>query len=180
MAKNNNQTATRNKCQKYEKAITHFVIGEEMGMTKEELFEHLKVCKPCRQELTQWQDTYQVMRTEAFARTPEGKAKMQKDLTGLKEMMKRQPLPPQVKDTITIQKIDEGAGKVWQTLGKYGPVELPELPEKANLDPYLALLSTGWLAGERKVDFDPNKIPPNVVLTKNEQARFRRQNNVQL
>jgi len=183
MAKNNS-TKARNKppakgCQKYEQAITHFVLGEEMDITKEELFGHLKVCKECRKDLTEWQDTMTVMKMEAFSKTPAGKAKMQQDLTKLKERMRRESLPPQIKDTITVEKIGWVAGDLVKVIGTHGPVSLPDLAEKANIDPSLALLSAGWLARENKVSFDHTKTPPDVILTPHEQARFRRQNSAQ-
>jgi hypothetical protein len=110
-------TQTMNKCKKYEMAITHYVTGEPctspdtsgsrsretvqgehlpagkagMGITKEALFEHLKGCKNCRRDLTEWQDTYAVMCAESFSKTPQGQAKMEKDLTALKDMMSRIP-----------------------------------------------------------------------------------------
>ena len=46
-----------------------------------------------------------------------------------------------------------------------GPVGLPDLPEKINRDPWLIVLSTGWLARENKVNIDP-KDPPNVSLNR--------------
>jgi len=177
--KNKNSTQTKGKCEKYGLAITNFVLGEDMGMTKEELFEHLKGCKECRKDLTTWQDTYTVMRTEAFSKSPEGKAKMHQDLTKLKERMRRESLPPQIKDTITVEKVGWVAGDLVKVIGMHGPVSLPDLAEKANIDPSLALLSAGWLARENKVYFDHTKTPPDVILTPHEQARFRRQNGTQ-
>jgi len=152
----------KNQCQRYEKAITHFVTGEDMGMSKEELFEHLKSCKNCRRDLTEWQDTVTVMRTEAFSKTPEGQAKMHSDLAKLKERMKT-GLPPVVREEITTEKIGLTAGEVWRFLDKHGSTSLPVLPEKINRDPYLTILSTGWLAKENKVRIDATKQPPIVT-----------------
>ena len=163
-------------CEKYEQAITHFVLGEQMDITKEKLFAHLKVCKECRKDLTEWQDTMTVMKMEAFSKTPEGKAKMQQDLTKLKERMKRESLLPPVKEDITVEKIGWTAGNILKLVATQGPVSLPDLPEKANTDPYLVISSIGWLAREGKVSFDHTKTPPDVILTPQEQARFRRQN----
>lgn len=175
MGKKNN-TKTKNPCEKYELAITNYVLSEDMGMTKDELFEHLKGCKECRRDLTEWQDTMTVMKMESFSKTQEGKAKMQQDLSKLKERMKRESLPPTLKEHITVAKVGWTAGNVLKLVATNEPVSLPDLAEKANIDPELALLSAGWLARENKVTFDHTKRPLHVMLTPEEQERFRRQN----
>jgi len=165
MAKKNNQTATKNKCQKYEKAITHYVTGEEMGMTKKELFEHLKGCKNCRRDLTEWQDTYAVMCAESFSKTPQGQAKMQKDLTALKEMMKKTSLPieksiparPAKAGGDTKWEIKSAAERIYQVLKENGKTPIPVLRKKAELFDFPFYEALGALADQGRAILHKDK-----------------------
>jgi hypothetical protein len=156
--KNNKSTKTKkakdNPCEKYELAITNFVLGEDMGMTKDELFEHLKGCKNCRRDLTEWQDTYTVMRMESFSKTPEGKAKMQQDLAKLKERMKRESLPTPIGKEIPIDvkwEIGSAAGKVYDLLKTKGKLSIPVIVKYTGLKEYNVQQGIGWLAGQEKI-----------------------------
>ena len=122
---NKNSTKAKNKppitgCKKYEQAITDFAAGQKMDITKEELFAHLKNCKECRKDLTQWQDTMTVMKTEAFSKTPEGQAKMKGDFAKLKAKLDQVPAPGQpagIGNRInTADKYGTTAGVIWRYL----------------------------------------------------------------
>ena len=174
MAKNNNPNSgmTKNACEKYGLAITNYVLGEAMGMTKEELFAHLKVCKDCRRDLSEWRDTHTVMKTEAYYQTAAGKAKMKRSFEDVKRQVAGQPLsavptaqagqpapahPSGVKllpgEHLLDHKehIGSAAGVVWHWLGKYGKSNLTDLPQKAKLSPLNAYEAVGWLANEKKI-----------------------------
>lgn len=81
------QIKAKNPCEKYELAVTDYVMGQAMKMPKEELWEHLKTCKNCRRDFADWQDTYTVMKTEAYYNKPEGKQKMKESFETLKKRM---------------------------------------------------------------------------------------------
>lgn len=81
------QIKAKNPCKKYELAVTDYVLGQAMKMPKEELWEHLKTCKNCRRDFADWQDTYTVMKTEAYYNKPEGKQKMKESFEALKRRM---------------------------------------------------------------------------------------------
>jgi len=61
----------------YTQTITDYVLGEAVGVTKEELFNHLRACKQCREEFFNWEDFYAVLRTEAHDAKPEVKERCQ-------------------------------------------------------------------------------------------------------
>ena len=57
-------------CEEYGLAITNFVIGEKMNMTKERLFEHLRQCQKCQDDLRNWKATHAAMRATALDSSP--------------------------------------------------------------------------------------------------------------
>jgi len=177
---NNNSTKAKNKppitgCRKYEQAITHFAAGQQMDITREELFAHLKNCKECRKDLSQWQDTLTVMKTEAFSKTAEGQAKMKGDFAKLKAKLDQVPVPGQPvgagnPDEIvgirasnspssltgsnrinTADKYGTTAGVIWQYLGKNGKTDISQIAADINIDIDTVKYSVGWLLGQEKL-----------------------------
>jgi len=163
----NKKDKAKNPCEKYELAITDFVMGREMKMPKEELLEHLKTCKNCRRDLTDWQDTYTVMKTEAYYNTSEGKKKMKDSFEALKRKMagveKEIPktLPPVI-DTKWL--VGSAAGKILDCLRKNGFVmAIPELRHKTGLVDYPFYEGIGWLDREKKVIVRGHNNQPEYV-----------------
>ena len=157
---NKNSTKAKNKppitgCKKYEQAITDFAAGQKMDITKEELFAHLKNCKECRKDLTQWQDTMTVMKTEAFSKTPEGQAKMKGDFAKLKAKLDQVPAPGQpagIGNRInTADKYGTTAGVIWRYLGKNGKTSISKIAEDINIDIDTTKYAAGWLLGQEKL-----------------------------
>ncbi len=157
---NNNSTKAKNRppiagCKKYEQAITHFVIGEQMDITKEELFAHLKNCKECRKDLTQWQDTMTVMKTEAFSQTPAGQAKMKGDFAKLKAKLDQVPAAGQPSDAgkriNTTDKYGTTSGIIWRYLGKNGKSSVSRISEDIHIDIDTVKYAVGWLLGQEKL-----------------------------
>jgi len=146
---------TKNGCEKYEQAITNYVLGEAMGMTKEALFEHLKTCKACRRDLTEWRDTYSVMKTEAYYQTPQGKAKMKRSFEDVKRQVAA--VAPQGQPVGEKRPIDDeqhtglAAGKIYQVLKENGEMPYPVIRQKTGLwsEPFYEAM--GWLAREKKI-----------------------------
>lgn len=88
----------KNKCDKYGIAITDYVLGEEMDITYDELFNHLRECVECRKDLANWQTTYAALRTDAYHKTPEAKKRMQELLDKIHNLPEA-PKPPICKIT---------------------------------------------------------------------------------
>lgn len=72
--------------------------------------------------------------------------------------------------------IGETAGTVWRTLGARGRVALTTLPKLVRRDVALVQQAVGWLARERKVEFEREGRALYVRLTPAEAEAFRRQN----
>lgn len=89
------KTEQANPCEKYELAITNYVLGEAIPIPKEELFNHLRKCPNCREDLKDWQATYSVMRAEAYDARPEVKARSKAFIKKLAS----QPLPAQTQQS---------------------------------------------------------------------------------
>lgn len=83
------KTEKASPCEKYELAITNYVLGEKIQMLKGELFNHLRTCPNCRADLKDWQATHSVMRAEAYDSKPEVKARSE---AFIKKLV-NQPLP---------------------------------------------------------------------------------------
>lgn len=179
---------TKNQCEKYELAITNYVLGEAMGMTKEALFEHLKTCKNCRRDLTEWRDTYSVMKTEAYYQTPQGQAKMKRSFEDVKRQVAaatpaetRLPKPKGVVQVKPIpgevildpeEHIGHFAGVVWHHLALNGRVKEGELKRKVKLSARAFDRAIGWLAHEKKIHQARVKRTNYVYLTPLEREKY--------
>lgn len=153
-----------NACTEYEMDLTDYVRGDMTFLTKEKqdkLFVHLRKCVKCRKEFSDWENVHAMLVSKAHHDKPETKQK----LAELKERLKREFLPHEVTEKITVEKVGWMAGDIVKFLEQHGTVSLTDLPEKIKRDPYLTVLSTGWLARENKVWIDP-KEPPNVSLNR--------------
>ncbi len=51
----------------------------------------------------------------------------------------------------TLEQFGRNAGRIWQTLQKYGTLSKEQLQEKTQLRPYEIDISVGWLARENKI-----------------------------
>ncbi|MFH1231305.1 MAG: winged helix-turn-helix domain-containing protein [Planctomycetota bacterium] len=154
-------------CTEFEMDLTDYVTGDTTFLTKEreaKLFEHLRQCKTCRQDLFDWEEVFGAIVTKLHHDKPETKQK----LAELRQRIKQEFLPSKVRGTITKAKVGFVAGDIRDFLIKNGPVSLPDLSDKMNLDPYLAVLSTGWLMREDKINIDQSKIPPVVDANEKE------------
>jgi len=149
----------KNKCKKYGIAITDFVLGEEMDITRKELFNHLRKCADCRADLSNWQTTYAALRTEAYHKTPEAKKRMEE----LWEKIKNLPASPSHSELPPLclgVKVDEtqrkaleeakkkiflASGKVCQFLKINGATPLMELRQGTGLINKPFYETMGWL-----------------------------------
>ena len=154
-------------CEKYELAITNYALAEDMGISKEELYEHLATCKKCQQDLTEWSTAVGILRAEMHDARPEAKKKR----IDLLSKIKGQPVPtPAVPPTWNT--VGKAAGEMWKCLGEKGPTVLTNLPQVCAMDFWLAASTYGWLLREQKLKVDQSKFPPIVQLTADEQNRY--------
>jgi len=175
--KTNNKKAKDNPCKKYERAITKYILGEEMEISQAELFTHLRQCKPCRDELLNWQDTSALLKTEAHFNKPEVQKKYQDMLQEIKRgsptqdfgMVRPVTLPP---PRDTDKEIGLGAGAIYDCLKKNGPILIPLIREKTNLLDYPFRESMGWLAREKKITFYGDPKTGFASLNPGEQMRL--------
>jgi hypothetical protein len=159
-------------CEKYGIAVMNLVMGEDIGMTQDQLMNHLRECKQCRADLFEWRDTYQVMRMEADAKKPEHKQKVAEMVARIKRKL--------LECTEVGKKIDQNqeigtpAGKLWEILAREGPIRVSDIPEKMRKDYDIdqAFAAYGWLALEKKVDIFQGELGKCVDLTKDEAAKI--------
>lgn len=157
-----------NACTEFEMDLTDYVTGDRTFLTKDKemkLFDHLRQCAKCRQDLFDWEEVFGAL----VSKLHHSKPATQQKLAELRAQIKKEFLPAKVKETITIAKVGFVADDVRKFLIKHGPISLPDLSERMNIDPYLAVLSTGWLMREQKVDIDHAQMPPKVGVTEQEQ-----------
>ncbi|MBI4835103.1 MAG: winged helix-turn-helix domain-containing protein [Planctomycetes bacterium] len=168
MVKKKNQCQATAECSEMEMDLTDYVMGDTTFLTREKeekLFAHLRVCPKCRQDLFDWEDTFGMLVSKVHHEKLETKQK----LDALKNMLKKEFLPSKVKELITIDKIGETAGDIWKYLKKNGATSLTDLPEKIKRDPYLTILSAGWLAREKKLKIDAQIVNLTDAERKNTQ-----------
>jgi len=172
MAKNNNNNKTKNKCEKYGIAVMNLVMGEDIGMPQEDLFNHLRQCQECRTDLFEWRDTYTVMRMEANAKKPEHKQKVAEMVAKIKKDL----LCDVTKGGQTADRnmeIGKPAGDLWNILAKEGPIRVADIPQKLiKYDIDQAYAAYGWLGKEKKVEIIYNEIGKCVKLTADEEAKI--------
>ena len=129
-----------NPCEKYELAITNYAMGEDMPISKDELFEHLRNCVKCRADLVDWQDTYASWRTEATVSQPEAKKRMDVLIEQFKSSAQVEKAPTDVK-----VEIDSAAGKIQKVLKTHGETPIQELRQKTGLVDYPFYEAMSWL-----------------------------------
>lgn len=164
----------KNNCEKYGIAITDYILGEEMNISREELFNHLATCDKCRNDLTNWRDTYAAMRNKAYLEKPETKKKYNEMLERIKssQCCSDGKLPDGVDININLE-YGWYAGTLWHHLGEYGPTKVEDVPAKIKVDADKVKYVTGWLMGEKKVCMKQVKNATYIYLTKEEQEKYR-------
>ncbi len=164
----------KDKCEKYGLAITDYILGEEMDISREDLFNHIASCEKCQKDLENWRETYAAMRNKAYMEKPETKQKYQ-------EMLERIKSPkcnpgnqlPSGTDIDINKEYGWHAGILWRHLAENGPTKEEEIPVKIQADKDKAKIVTGWLMGEKKVCLRQVKGEKYIYLTKDEQEKYR-------
>ncbi|MFA5793763.1 MAG: winged helix-turn-helix domain-containing protein [Candidatus Brocadiia bacterium] len=162
----------KNSCEKYGLAITDYVLGEKMDITKEELIAHLQTCADCRADLKNWKATYSVMRAKAFDAKPEAKEHLEE------LMMDGSPtnlICHKIKNAqILLGDVEVGApaGVVWKCVGENGMVKLADLPKMTNLPVEQAYGGYGWLTRQEKLIIIKTKDEKYICLTEAERKQY--------
>ena len=71
-------------------------------------------------------------------------------------------------------KIDEMAGRVWETLGGKEQVAVSKLPQMLKEKGEIVYQAVGWLAREDKIDFRKKEGKTFVSLSNEERERFKK------
>ncbi|MDI6789044.1 MAG: zf-HC2 domain-containing protein, partial [Planctomycetota bacterium] len=72
---------SKKRCKEFELDLTDYVMGETTFLTKEKqekLFEHLRQCAKCRDQLWNWKEVISVMKTKTAMDNPEHQEKINK------------------------------------------------------------------------------------------------------
>ena len=80
---NNKKNKRKNSCDKYQRAITHYALDQEMDISKEELFGHLANCEKCQKDAREWSATCSVLRAQEYDSRPESKKKFEEFMAKL-------------------------------------------------------------------------------------------------
>ena len=132
----------KNDCEKYELAITNFVLGEKMNIPEAELFNHLAKCKSCQGDLRNWRTTHAMLCAKEYDSRPEVKAKNEAFIKNL--VYGKQDKPTITHPDITPgrvlidikNEVKQDVKTVYSILKTHGELPLPSIVEKANLKEY--------------------------------------------
>lgn len=147
MKKVDDKKTSKAGCEKYELAITNYVIGEKIDIPQTELFEHLAKCRSCQDDLRNWRATYATMRAKEYDSRPEVKQKNEafiKKLVYETKETKRTPIDAK-------WEIGSAAGKIYNLLKANGEMPIPVICQKTGLKEYHIQQAIGWLAGQEKI-----------------------------
>ncbi len=188
MGKNNNSKT--NPCEKYELAITNYVLGEKIDIPQQELFNHLAQCPSCQGDLRNWRATYATMRAKEYDAKPEVK---QRTKAFIHELVTSKPIPAEARlpksqrdvgqvkplpDEVILdpeENIGYFAGVVWHHLARNGRVKEGELRRKVKLPVKTFDRAIGWLAGEKKIHQTRVKQTAYVYLNETEREIYQQQ-----
>ena len=162
----------KNHCEKYELAITNYVLGEKTFIPKEELLEHLKTCASCQGDFRNWQATYSTMRAKEYDSRPDVKQRSEEFISKLTSG--QLPSCKVGPDEYIVNIEDETghpAGLVWHQLGKNGKMTIAGLVQKTNLDEGVVRETLGWLGKEKKIIKIRNHKETFICLTEEEQKK---------
>jgi len=143
----NPKKTKENPCEKYELAITNYVMGEVIKIPESELFSHLAGCLSCQADMRNWRASYATMRAREYDARPGVRQKMKAFIKGLVYQNKTAGKTP----IDTKWEIGSAAGKIYDLLKTNGEMSIPRLMQKTGLKEYHIQQAIGWLAREEKV-----------------------------
>ena len=164
----------RSGCEKYELAITNYVIGEKIDVPQDELFRHLAGCRSCQNDLRNWRATYATMRAQEYDSRPDVKQKSQ---AFIKELASR-PTPCAFTEDEKVFDVKDVvghlAGQVWDYLAEHGKTSDEELSKQLKTGLLRIHNAIGWLGRENTIIQSELKGITFVCLTKAEEEKYRR------
>lgn len=153
--KNNNPIRTKktkdNPCDKYQQAITHYVLDQEMSMSKAELFGHLAQCEKCQKDAKQWRATCSVLRAQEYDSGPESKKRFEEFMTKLHQAPVSATTPQGEKIIDARWEFGSKAGLVYNYLKNVpdNKAKVDDLVKELGLT--VSISGMSWLAGENKL-----------------------------
>ncbi len=161
-------------CEKYELAITNYVIGEKIDVPQDELFRHLAKCQSCQDDLRNWRATYGTMRAREYDSRPDVK---QKSEAFIKELVNR-PTPCTFTEDEKIFDVKDVvghlAGEIWRYLAEHGKTSDEELSKQLKAGLFRIHNAIGWLGRENQIIQSELKGITFVCLTKEQEEKYRR------
>jgi len=148
---NKKNNKRKNPCDKYQQAITHYVLDQEMDISKEELFGHLAQCEKCQKDAREWRATSSVLRAQEYDARPESKKKFEEFLAKLHQAPLSGVTPQGEKFIDVRQEFGSKAGLVYNHLIKIpeAKARIDEMVKELGLTATIAGMS--WLASEKKL-----------------------------
>ena len=149
--KTTNAKSKSAKCQKYEMAIQDYALGQDIEMSKEELFGHLAQCAKCQKYAKEMRATTSVLKAQEYDSRPESKKHFE-------EFMAKLHASPVACTTAQGEKIlnaewefGSTAGLVYNYLKKLPNNKAPVDDMVKELGLTTSIAGMSWLAGENKL-----------------------------
>lgn len=141
----------KSNCKKYEMAINDYALGQDMEMSKEELFGHIAQCAKCQKYAKEMRATTSVLKAQEYDSSPESKKHFE-------EFMAKLHASPVACTTAQGEKILDAkwefgstAGAVYNYLKKFpdNKTKVDDIVKELGLTTSISGMS--WLAGESKL-----------------------------
>ena len=141
----------KNACEKYEMAITDYVLDQEMEMSKDELFGHLAGCEKCQKYAREVRATTSVLRAQEYDSRPESKKHFEEFMAKLHQLPVSATTPRGEKIIDVKWEFGSKAGLVYDYLKKTpdNKIRVDSLIKDLGLTTSISGMS--WLAGENKL-----------------------------
>ena len=162
------KSKNKNACQKYEMAIDDYALGQDMDMSKDELFGHLAQCQKCQKYAREIKAMTSVLQAQEYDSRPESKKHFE-------EFMAKLHASPVACTTAQGEKILDARGEFGSTAGLVYNY-LKKFPDnKTNLDNMVkelgltaSIAGMSWLAGEYKLGLSLSGQDTYAFLSRND------------
>ncbi|MEW6025888.1 MAG: hypothetical protein AB1599_01145 [Planctomycetota bacterium] len=159
----------RNKCKKYEMAINDYALGQDIQMSKDELFGHLSACGKCQKYAREARATVSVLRAKEYDSTPEAKKHFEEFMAKLHASPTCRVTPHGEKILNAEWEFGSTAGLVYNYLKKF-----PD--HKARIDDMVkeigfasSISGMSWLTNEKKLGLSLSGKDAYAFLRRNNQ-----------
>jgi len=157
--------STLKDCEKYELAITNFVLGEKMNIPEAELFNHLAKCKSCQGDFRNWRVTHAMMCAKEYDSRPEIKEKNEAFIKNLVygepakagKPVSSQSLPGNRIPINAKWEIKSAAERIYLCLKENGKTPIPVLRKKTELFDFPFYEALGALADQGRAILHKDK-----------------------